>query len=150
MYEWSIRSAFGLIMPQISIQSKAASPWVYFFVFFLHKQSSRYIKIVLWLETLQLFFQRVQAAAVLVVVPVHSTAKIFTKGMKMIDGQDWDQMTHCARGSCQKFSHALMLLLSGLRLGDRPCLKKVQNPLPFGNQLKDDGKNQRKHLVKDE
>ena len=56
------------------------------------------------------------------------TAKIFTKGMKMIDGQDWDQMTHCARGSCQKFSHALMLL--------RAQWKK-KDSLPFGNQVKD-------------
>ena len=62
---------------------------VYFFWFFFQTNARNGSKS----QRLQVFF---------------STAKIFTKGMKMIDGQDWDQMTHCARGSCQKFSHALM------------------------------------------
>ena len=59
---------------------------VYFLAFFSRKQSSRHIKIAAR-NTATFFFQECSQRPVRV-ASLLFTAKIFTKGMKMIDGQD--------------------------------------------------------------
>ena len=58
---------------------------VYFLAFFRENKAHAISKLLL--ETLQLFFQECSQRPVRV-ASLLFTAKIFTKGMKMIDGQD--------------------------------------------------------------